>query len=215
MISTGIIYCARNKLNGKVYVGQTVESLGERRRKHKKGAKDSYFGRALRKYGLEGFNWKVLCEVKALTRQLVKEYLNIVEQMFIEQHDSMNRVKGYNSTIGGAGSIGFKHKKISKMRIREALLSGNHPYRGKHLSKEHRKKIGDAQKGEKHYTYNRYPKVSVKAQRNMSKALEGREVSMETRRKISASLKGHAVSVETIRKMSESNKKAWERRKSI
>lgn len=53
-----IIYKATNKINGKVYIGQSHKSLEERMRRHKNDSirQDSYFYRAIRKYGWENFS---------------------------------------------------------------------------------------------------------------------------------------------------------------
>ena len=57
-----IIYKATNKINGKVYIGQSHKSLEERMRRHKNDStrQDSYFYRAIRKYGWENFSWEVI-----------------------------------------------------------------------------------------------------------------------------------------------------------
>ncbi len=198
----GIIYCAQNKLNGKVYIGQTTESFGDRKCKHRNDAergRDSHFGRALRKYGLEGFDWKILCPIEAPTRLLLKEHLNIAEQIFIKQYDSMNRNKGYNSTNGGDGSIGFKHKESSKKKMSKSHtgLTFKHTKkrRGVLHTEKAKKKISIAKMGERNPNYGKHP-------------------SLETRRKQSESNKGkHSVSSETRKKMSEGMKIAWKGRK--
>lgn len=48
-----LIYKATNKINGKIYIGQTHKSLEERKMCHKHDSKniDTYFYRAIRKYG--------------------------------------------------------------------------------------------------------------------------------------------------------------------
>ena len=62
-----IIYKATNKINGKVYIGQTINSLEHRKSGHERDAhckKKStvYFHNALLKYGFENFNWEVIKE---------------------------------------------------------------------------------------------------------------------------------------------------------
>lgn len=57
----GILYCARNKNNGKTYVGKTKLELSERRNVHKYDSKNplktSLLGRAIRKHGWDSFEW--------------------------------------------------------------------------------------------------------------------------------------------------------------
>ena len=60
----GIIYGARNTVNGKWYIGQTTVGLENRRRQHLKAARNNYdrctFHSAIRKYGEDKFEWVVL-----------------------------------------------------------------------------------------------------------------------------------------------------------
>ena len=62
----GIIYKATNKKNGKVYVGQTTNTLERRKRGHKDRAKNtnynSHFHNAIRKYGFDVFKWEIIGE---------------------------------------------------------------------------------------------------------------------------------------------------------
>ena len=48
-----IIYKATNKNNGKIYIGQTIQSLKNRNRLRKYGS--TKFDMAFKKYGEEGF----------------------------------------------------------------------------------------------------------------------------------------------------------------
>ena len=50
-----IIYKITNKLNGKVYIGQTVGSLQARWKAHLRSRDNAVFHKALRKYGAENF----------------------------------------------------------------------------------------------------------------------------------------------------------------
>jgi hypothetical protein len=55
-----IIYKATNKINGKIYIGQTINSLKYRSNQHKRDAnrlskRNYYFTNAIVKYGFEAF----------------------------------------------------------------------------------------------------------------------------------------------------------------
>lgn len=55
-----IIYKATNKFNGKIYIGQTINSLEYRSNQHKRDAnrvnkKNYYFINAIAKYGFQEF----------------------------------------------------------------------------------------------------------------------------------------------------------------
>lgn len=68
----GIIYCWKNKSNGKRYIGQTIHPEG-RIANHKHSAlvlgSDFYFHRSLRKRGVEGFDYEVIEETDNLSER--------------------------------------------------------------------------------------------------------------------------------------------------
>ena len=86
-----IIYKATNKVNGKIYVGQSTNSLKER---IKGGYGNSLFQRALNKYGKDLFQWEILWEGVCS-----KVFLNELEKYYIYFWDSYKT--GYNMTMGG------------------------------------------------------------------------------------------------------------------
>ena len=85
------IYKVTNKINGKVYIGQSVD-IGRRWRQHMTAEDDFYFHKAIQKYGVENFEWEVIEQCK-------KKELDEREIYWIEYYDSFN--KGYNCTKGG------------------------------------------------------------------------------------------------------------------
>lgn len=104
----GKIYKITNKLNGKIYIGQTLKSLEERFQKHCWGTteKDKYhmnmaIKKAIRKYGKENFTIELIEEVN-------QELLDIREIYWISFYDSYN--KGYNCTLGGTNGATRKNK---------------------------------------------------------------------------------------------------------
>ena len=90
------IYKVTNKINGKVYIGQSVD-IGRRWRQHMTAEVDTYFHKAIQKYGVENFEWEVIEQCK-------KKDLDEREIYWIEYYDSFN--KGYNRTKGGDGVSG-------------------------------------------------------------------------------------------------------------
>lgn len=107
----GWIYKWTNKINGKVYIGQTMNKNGykERWNQHIYNARyvsesnKNYFYRAIRKYGSEGFDKEILESVKSDSKSGLKEKLDKLEIYYIEKFDSFNN--GYNSTLGGEFNI--------------------------------------------------------------------------------------------------------------
>ena len=76
----GIIYEHKNKVNGKRYVGQTIQALQAR---IKEGYFNTKFARALQKYGWENFETTVLLTIEKNTKQELIKALNIVEEKII------------------------------------------------------------------------------------------------------------------------------------
>ena len=87
------IYKVTNRVNGKVYIGQSVD-IGRRWHTHMTAKDDIYFHKAIQKYGVENFKWEVIEQCK-------KKDLDEREIYWIEYYDSFN--KGYNRTKGGDG----------------------------------------------------------------------------------------------------------------
>jgi len=73
-----------------------------------------------------------------------------------------------------------------------SFQKGNTPWiKDKHHSEETKKKIGDAQRGEKNHRYGKYFSFSKEHRRKLSEANKGKHHTKETKRKISEALKGH------------------------
>lgn len=92
------IYLITNKLNGKIYVGQTKTGLRIRWRRHcsevRKGSSRPIC-KALRKYGPESFT---IVEIATADTQQWADYL---EGVWILLYNSRNRKVGYNIRPGG------------------------------------------------------------------------------------------------------------------
>ncbi len=91
-----IIYNFRNLINGKRYIGRTIQGRGrynEHMCSFRLGDRSKALYVAFEKYGLENFVYEVLCSV------LDASYLDELEREFIIEYDSYR--KGYNMTPGG------------------------------------------------------------------------------------------------------------------
>ena len=94
----GIIYKVTNQQNKKVYIGQTAQTLAERKNKHYYKARqineyNTHFINALRKYPKESFIWEVIDEAQS------QDELNNKEKYWINYYNSIE--KGYNTKDGG------------------------------------------------------------------------------------------------------------------
>ena len=88
------IYKITNKVNGKVYIGQTIRPVEYRFNRHINDAMhnilDTHFARAIRKYG--PYNW----QLDVIDGAETQEELNQKEQYWIRYYNSVE--EGYNET---------------------------------------------------------------------------------------------------------------------
>lgn len=136
-----IIYKATNKINKKVYIGQTIQQLRDRMQNHKDDSKtkNTYFCNALRKYGYNEFIWEEIDIAISL------EELDFLETVWINLFISNNRKYGYNSTTGGKQA---RHNKETINKLKERYASGELvPWsKGKTLLQETKNKMSKFQK---------------------------------------------------------------------
>ena len=181
-----LIYLVTNIVNGKKYIGQTVKSLKVRRRNHLSVAKfhkyNSYFHRALIKYGEETFDWKILHDgVENI------DDLNKLEAYYISYYDTYGK-GGYNLTLGGGGMSGFKRSAETRHKLSIANIGKNNPNYGKKPSAETRKKMSITNSGKNHPQYGKERSAETKLK--LSEAGKGRIHSAETRKKQSIANSG-------------------------
>ena len=109
------IYKYTNKVNGKIYIGQT-NNLKLRYRGHKSAAfnprsndYDAPLHRAFRKYGLENFDFEPVLELDLEDTDDNREIISEWEQYYIEHYDSkVENGKGYNIKDGGVNGGRYK-----------------------------------------------------------------------------------------------------------
>ena len=131
------VYQHKNKINGKIYIGITMQKP-EQRWRYGEGYKSSpHFYAAIQKYGWDNFEHNILFQ------NLTKEEACKKEQELIAKFNSINREFGYNSTSGG--EIFVMNEEI-KQKISQAMI-GNKNGLGHPCSEEKKRKISEAQKG--------------------------------------------------------------------
>lgn len=93
------IYKITNQLNGKCYIGQSV-NIENRWKQHvyegTHNRKNNKFYNAIKKYGIENFLFEIIEECSLSSNELDQR-----ERYWINYYDSFNN--GYNSTLGGQG----------------------------------------------------------------------------------------------------------------
>lgn len=121
-----VIYKIKNKINGKIYIGQTI-NFKQRINAHINTAENKYKSakkypvhRAIAKYGKENFSYEIIYEAKTKTE------LDEREAYYIQKYISFKSEYGYNIKLGG-----------SKEKLPESV----------------KKKISNSQKGELNHAY--------------------------------------------------------------
>jgi len=195
------IYCIKNIVNDKVYIGSSVD-IEKRKREHfndllKNNHGNIHLQRSYNKYGIEFFEFSILEECK-------KKSLLEREGFFMGHYKSLARKCGYNIEIATRHFLSEE----TKQKLREAHL-------GKKLSDETKKKLSKALMGNTNLAGHKHTK-STKAK--ISKSLLGNTRTLgykhtaESKKKMSkdrmgnTNSLGHVASEETKRKMSESHK---------
>ncbi len=103
-MNKGFIYKITNKINGKVYIGQTIKTVNKRFKEHINSSKcksrNSYnypLCKALRKYGINNFSVEKIEELQDFTQREIDER----ETYWIKYYNSINKNFGYNQLQGG------------------------------------------------------------------------------------------------------------------
>lgn len=160
----GIIYMVRNKVNNKIYFGQTTRSFKERYEGSIRNTKNKHLRNAIEKYGLDNFEI-----VEEFDVAFSKEELDELEKLYIGMYDTTNSEFGYNKMSGGyngkpndevrkilserqKGELNWNYgketpqdvkNKISQT-LKERYKTQEHHTKGIKLSEEHRVKLAQA-----------------------------------------------------------------------
>jgi group I intron endonuclease len=119
-VNKGKIYKITNKVNQKVYVGCTVNTLEQRFYEHmyrcfKTDYKSKLYN-SIKKYGEENFEISLIEECNL-------DCIYETEKKYIEEYNSYE--DGLNSTYGGEGCLGYTHSPEIRKKISEGTKNGN------------------------------------------------------------------------------------------
>ena len=168
----GVIYLVINKINNKIYVGQTVGSFQDRYNGDiAKNTHNEHLRRAINKYGID--NFYIVEEYKVAYS---KEELDYLEDWYITIYDTMNPSMGYNKKGGGSNG---RHSEETRKKMSELK-------KGIALSEEHRKKLSEAHTG-KILSEEHKKKISESTRKKLSESRKGKTLSEETKKKMSES----------------------------
>ena len=188
------VYCIRNVIDRKVYVGSS-RNIIQRRGFHfctlrKNQHHNCHLQRVFNKYGEENFEFSILEEFS-------EEFLLISrEHYWMDYYNSTNGEFGYNLSP-------FTDRRVVSEETRRKMSIS---HLGMRPSIESRRKNSIAHKGMRHSEETRRKMLgkprSEETKRKISESNKGRCVSIESRRKNSISHKGKPRSEETKRKIS-------------
>lgn len=135
--SFGCIYLWTNLINGKHYVGQTI-NFYNRISRYKRGIFNSYMKKDIEKFGIENFELKILEKIKGNSK-----YLTQREQYWMDFYQSYDLEKGYN--VYDVAGIVCELKCDETMR--ERFCGERNGMYGKHHSDEWKQNHSDCVKG--------------------------------------------------------------------
>ena len=207
----GIIYKIENKINGKIYIGQTTKTFDERYGGDIRNTHNEHLRNSIEICGVENFYIdKCVCECET------KEELDRVEQFYIYVYNTMDPKHGYNMQSGGSNG---KPSEETKQKISESLKGEKNPMYGKNSEdymtpeaiKIKREKLSKANSGENSYWWGKH--LSEETKKKISKAnsgensgMWGKKISEEHKRKISETHKGKPLSDEHKKKLRKKHK---------
>jgi group I intron endonuclease len=209
------IYTITNRINDKQYVGITKNP--EQRWKWHRCARRNYrdndrpLYRAIAKYGISNFRFKIIKKARTLN------LANALEIKMIKELDTFRN--GYNATTGGDGSSGCPATPERKLKISLSKI-------GKPRSPETIEKMRTAATGRpcpehvkayfRKLYKNRY--VSPETRIKLSRINKGRHWPLEMRKRISATLTGRKLPLKVRLKIGHANtgqKRSKEARKKM
>jgi group I intron endonuclease len=193
------VYKYTNKVNGKIYIGITKRDIDTRHKEHIRNINDGYiFHNALKKYGIDNFHLELI--------DIAKDYAELKEKekLYIKQFNSYVRFpksNGYNNTLGGEGTIGFKFSEVQKRRIsvqkKEFYSKNPHPAKGRIVTEIQKRRQQKAMKGKydginnpfygKKHDKEKCKQLSISAKNRIKRDghhMKGKKHSDETKKKI-------------------------------
>lgn len=191
-LSTSGIYRIVNTVNGKFYIGSSIDLRGRRNDHFAELKRNIHINTKLQhawnKYGEDAFVFEVL--------ELVLPHFLIEREQYWLDHYMPFGVKGYNINTSAASRLGMKHTHETREKISQSR-------QGIEISPEHREKLRIANLGNTRALGN---KLSPETRAKMSEARMGntfnvgRKLSPEHRKKIGDAQRGRKASPESVEK---------------
>ena len=138
----------KNKIDGKIYIGQTIRPIHKRLKEHQKESSGCVaIYNAIKKHGWDNFEKDYY--------ECPDEDLNFDEDLLVREMGTLSP-SGYN-LIEGGGSNG-KPSEETRQKQSDARI-------GKKLTGETKRKMSEARRGEKHYNYGKTQSEETKQKR--------------------------------------------------
>lgn len=183
----GVVYKIRNKVNGKVYVGQTAYTVEKAVRRHSHPKNDSIVARAIRKYGLQSFVISII-DVADSRNILCEKEVYWIKKL------QCKSPSGYNATDGGEGVVGSIVGRVAWNKgLKGVQVAWN---KGKSFSSEVRKKMSLAALGRD---------ISKETRKKISVANTGKKRTVAQRKRIAKAATGRKFKPEVIVRFKEIN----------
>lgn len=183
----GVIYKITNKMNGKIYIGQTMHGFDKIYNNDIcNNSHNIHLKSSIIKYGINSFEF-----IKVFDVAFSQKELDIKEDIWINFYNSLDSNFGYNKRTGGNGG---KLCKESRLKISK---SNKGKFKGEKNPQWGRRGELSPNWGKKH---------SLETRMKLSKARKNISYTEEAKLKMSESHKGKKFSEETKKKMSEAHK---------
>ena len=127
------VYIHTNKINGKKYIGQTYQDPQIRWRNGTGYKSSTYFYSAIKKYGWNNFEHKIVA------KNLTKKEADCVEITLIKCFNTLDARFGYNLCTGGSRG---KQNEATRKKMSKIQKGKKRPP----ITEEHRRKISETQK---------------------------------------------------------------------
>jgi group I intron endonuclease len=200
------IYIIKNKINKKIYVGQTVcpKQRWKQHISHMKNNinKSPHLYSSMNKYGLENFVFIIIKECESL------EKANNAECFWIECLKTRDKNFGFNVKEGGNNGL---HSAETKLKMSINNSGKNNRMYGKHHTDEAKKLLSVHNSGENNFWYGKTLSNEHKYKISLSNSAEnnymfGKSHTEEAKQKISETHKGKPKSECHKNKLSEASK---------